>query len=326
MLNLYHHKSELVLESGARIESLSVAYHTYGTYQKGITPVIWVCHALTASADVADWWANLFGEENVFDPTRNFIVCVNNLGSPYGTSSPISIAADGAAYEKRFPKFTIRDMVQVQEILRSYLELEKIDALIGGSQGAQQCMEWAIDKPDLISKLVLIATNAKHSEWGIAFNEAQRMAIDAGALGLAVARAIAMLSYRNYTMYKQTHRPDDTVWQHGAASYQQYQGRKLADRFDANCYYRLSQAMDSHDVSRGRGSIANALSQITANTLIIGISSDLLFPIEEQQLLASHIRNSVLVIIDSPYGHDGFLTEGEKLKQLIIPFLNSFNK
>jgi homoserine O-acetyltransferase/O-succinyltransferase len=171
-----------------------------------------------------------------------------------------------------------------------------------------------------------LATNAKHSPWGIAFNEVQRMAIENGKDGLEVARAIAMLSYRNYDMYERTAKPNEAVGNYGAASYQRHQGEKLALRFDADCYHTLSSAMDSHDASRGRNSIEEALAKITANTLVIGIATDILFPIKEQIFLHDNIPNSTLTLIDSPYGHDGFLTEGEKINKIIVDFLNASNK
>jgi homoserine O-acetyltransferase/O-succinyltransferase len=315
------------LESGKQLENVTVAYHTYGEYKKGITPVIWVCHALTANSDVADWWANIFGENNILNPEKYFIVCANNLGSCYGTSSPISLQnGSNKKYEKSFPTITIRDITAAHIHLKNHLDIDDIFLLIGGSMGGQQAMEWAIQEPSTIKNLVLLATNAKHSPWGIAFNEVQRMAIENGKDGLEVARAIAMLSYRNYDMYERTAKPNETIGNYGAASYQRHQGEKLALRFDADCYHTLSSAMDSHDVGRGRNSIEEALAKITANTLVIGIATDILFPIKEQVLLHDNIPNSILKLIDSPYGHDGFLTEGEKINGIIVDFLNASNK
>ncbi len=317
-----------VLESGKQFENLTVAYHTYGEYKKGITPVIWVCHALTANSDVADWWANIFGESNILNPEKYFIVCANNLGSCYGTTSAISSHnGTNKKYGKSFPAITIRDITAAHIELKNYLDIDEIFLLIGGSMGGQLAMEWAIQEPATIKNLVLLATNAKHSPWGIAFNEVQRMAIENGKDGLEVARAIAMLSYRNYEMYERTAKPNETVGNYGAASYQRHQGEKLALRFDADCYYTLSSAMDSHDVGRGRESIAAALATITANSLVIGIATDILFPIKEQVFLHDNIPNSTLKLIDSPYGHDGFLTEGEEINGIIGDFLKkSFKK
>jgi homoserine O-acetyltransferase/O-succinyltransferase len=311
-----------LLENGKQLDNLIVAYHTYGDYKKGITSVIWVCHALTANSDVADWWANIFGENNILNPEKYFIVCANNLGSCYGSSSPISLQnGSNKKYGKSFPAVTIRDITAAHIALKNYLDIDEIFLLIGGSMGGQQAMEWAIQQSSTIKNLVLLATNAKHSPWGIAFNEVQRMAIEAGKDGLEVARAIAMLSYRNYDMYERTAKPNETVGNYGAASYQRHQGEKLALRFDADCYHTLSSAMDSHDVGRSRESIEEALAKITANTLVIGIVTDILFPIKEQILLHDNIPNSMLELIESPYGHDGFLTEGEKINGIMLEFL-----
>jgi homoserine O-acetyltransferase len=231
-------------------------------------------------------------------------------------------------------------MIRAYQKLRKQLGVQKIFAGIGGSMGGQQLLEWAIEEPDLFEHIVPIATNALHSPWGIAFNATQRFCIDqdptwkeknseAGIQGMKTARAIALLSYRNYTAYTATQQgwhPKENInefkpplsW---AETYQRYQGEKLAKRFDAFSYYFLSQSMDLHDVGRGRESIENALEKINAKALVVSISSDILFPTSEQELLASHIPNADFKIIDSSYGHDGFLLEFEKLTALLKEFL-----
>ena len=323
MVQYYKSNNNLQLENGKQLQDFTVAYHTYGKYEVGKSKVIWVCHALTANSDVADWWANIFGKDKILDPEKYFIVCANMLGSCYGTTSPTTINSAQKKYGKSFPYITIRDIVSANIELKNYLGILDIYLLIGGSMGGQQAQEWAVKEPNTIKNLVLLATNAKHSAWGIAFNETQRMALECGADGLEVARAIAMLSYRNYEMYERTSKPNETLDNYGACTYQRHQGEKLAMRFDADCYYTLSKAMDSHDVVRGKKNIEEALQKITANTLVIGIASDILFPIKEQVFLYENIPNAVLELIDSPYGHDGFLTEGEKLNKLIINFLKN---
>lgn len=323
---IFHSGKTIDLESGERLSNVSIAYHTYGTYVKGASKVIWVCHALTANSEVADWWNNIFGASKILDPERYFIVCANNLGSCYGTTSPVSVnPATGEKYGRSFPDITIRDMVQVHQLLQAHLDIEKIFLLLGGSQGAQQCLEWAVMQPDSIQNMALLATNARHSAWGIAFNEAQRMALDAGEKGILAARAIAMLSYRNYEMYERTQLNDDPdlLKDYGASTYQRYQGEKLAKRFDADCYFTLSRAMDTHHIGRKRGAIPEVLGHIKARTLIIGISSDGLFPVPEQAFLAEHIPGAIFSTIDSPYGHDGFLTEGDKINDIILKFITS---
>ncbi len=270
-----------------------------------------------------------------FDPDRYFIVCANNLGSCYGTTGPLSLHPDrGAPYFHDFPAITIRDMVQVQDALRRRLGIRKIHLLIGGSQGGQQALEWAVQEPGLAENLALIATNAVHSPWGVAFNESQRLAIatdpswreysvSAGLQGLKTARSIALLSYRHYHTYGHSQLPksDDQLDHYPASSYQRYQGEKLARRFNAFSYWALSKAMDTHHIGRKRGKIETVLGGIQARTIAVSISSDMLFPPAEQQLLARHIPRAVYASIDSHYGHDGFLTETAALSKILGDFL-----
>lgn len=305
------------LESGGQLINPQIAYCTYGELNKAKDNVIYVCHALTANADVADWWPGMVGEGLVFDIKKYFIVCANILGSCYGTTGPASInTVTGTAYGKSFPLLTIRDLVKAHQLLAQHLQLKSIHLLCGGSLGGQQAMEWAIAEPSFIRNLFLIATNARHSAWGIAFNEAQRMALQAGEGGLEAARAIAMLSYRNYRMYTFTQTDTDEKTDNFlASSYQQYQGQKLKNRFDSDSYFILSKAMDSHNVARGRGTKEQALGCIKARTLVVGISSDVLFPVNEQQFMAEYIPGARYHEIDSPYGHDGFLIETNQITQ-----------
>lgn len=313
----YSYTGEFITEQGKKITGLEIAYCTYGQLNEKRDNVIYVCHALTANADVADWWPGTVGEGLIFDTTKYFIVCANVLGSCYGTTGPASInPATGQPYGKGFPLVTIRDLVKAHQLLAGYLQINSVYLLCGGSMGGQQAMEWAIMQPGYISNLFLIATNPRHSAWGIAFNEAQRMAIETGSI--ETARAIAMLSYRNYNTYEnmQTDTEDKTD-DFRAASYQRYQGLKLKNRFNADCYYTLSKAMDSHNTGRNRGSMHQAFAQVTARTLVVGISSDILFPVKEQQFIAESIPGAVYEEIDSPYGHDGFLIETDKISALL---------
>jgi homoserine O-acetyltransferase len=208
-----------------------------------------------------------------------------------------------------------------------------VHTLIGGSLGGQQALEWAVSQPDVFGNLVVIASSARHSAWGIAFNEAQRLAIEAdvtyhenrpggGDAGLAAARAVALLSYRGYDAYGNTQtEPDDSrLRDFRASSYQRYQGNKLVARFDAYSYVTLSRAMDSHHLGRGRGSVAAALASIRARTLVLGISSDVLFPLVEQRTLAEGIAGAVYGELDSSFGHDGFLLETAKITQALEAF------
>ncbi|MFD0793870.1 homoserine O-acetyltransferase [Mucilaginibacter litoreus] len=325
------------LEAGRSLQGIEIGYTTYGTLNKNRDNVVWVCHALTANSDVFEWWKGLFGHQDHFNPDDYFIICANVLGSPYGTTSPLSNnPATGQPYFLAFPEFTIRDIVKGHQLLANHLGIDHIEILLGGSLGGQQALEWSILEPERIKNLILIATNASHSPWGIAFNESQRLAIsadrtffagsaDGGSKGLKAARSIALLSYRNYKTYGITQQEDgdDIPGTFKAASYQNYQGEKLVNRFNAYSYWYLSKAMDSHNVGRGRHGVDKALSLIKARTLVIGIKSDVLFPVEEQQYLFRHIPKSAFAELDSFYGHDGFLIETEDLTKVITSFLKT---
>ena len=327
-IKTYTYKKIVQLESGRKLNELTIAYTSIGKLNEAKDNVIWITHALTANANPEEWWNGLVGKGKFFNPEKHFIICANVLGSCYGSTGPLSTNKDtGNPYYHDFPKITIRDIVKSLDLLRLHLEIDKINTLIGGSLGGQQALEWSIQKPELIENLFLIATNAQHSAWGKAFNESQRLAIkadrtwysysdDAGLKGLKAARTIALLSYRNYETYSLTQLDkDELIDNYSAASYQNYQGEKLVNRFNAFSYWHLSKAMDSHNVARGRESIANALSLVKAKTLVIAISSDILFPPSESKTLVKGIPNSQLSIINSKYGHDGFLIETEQLKK-----------
>lgn len=330
-----HLKAPFILECGESLPELNITYCTYGQLNAEKNNVIWICHALTANAEAADWWEGLVGEGKPFDPEHYFIVCANMLGSCYGSTGPTSTnPATGKAYGAQFPLISIRDMVKAHQLLQKELNIDKIKLIAGGSMGGQQVLEWAISDPGLFEKICILASNAKHSPWGIAFNEAQRMAIYAdpsldgndpksGQKGLEAARAIAMLSYRHYKTYLQTQSEenDDKLQDFKASSYQRYQGLKLYNRFNVFSYLSLSKSMDSHNVGRQRGGVEKALKKIKAQALIIGITTDILFPIEEQILLAKHIPNASLEVITSSFGHDGFLVEFESIGGLVKPFL-----
>jgi homoserine O-acetyltransferase len=333
-LQIFRLPRPLRLESGAVLPRVEVAYHTYGRLNASRDNVVWVCHALTANSDVLSWWPGLFGAGCYFDPADWFIVCANVLGSCYGSTGPLSPGSnDELALYQHFPLLTIRDMVFAHEALREHLALPRVHTLIGGSLGGQQAVEWAVQQPSLFENLVLLATNARHSAWGIAFNEAQRLAIladptyhgatpDGGAAGLRAARAIALLSYRSYDAYQrsQTETNDETLDDFRASSYQRYQGDKLVARFDAYSYVVLSRAMDAHHVGRGRSGLRTALGRIRARTLVLGITSDVLFPPPEQQLLARYIQGAMYAEMDSKFGHDGFLIETTQITHFLERF------
>lgn len=327
------YKKSYELESGRRLPRFELSYSTIGQLNEKADNVIWITHALTANARPDEWWSGLIGKGRLFNPEEHFIVCANVLGSCYGSTGPLSVNPEtNVQYHHSFPEITIRDIVGTLELLKQHLGINQINTLIGGSLGGQQALEWSIQNPNSINNLVLIATNAKHSPWGIAFNESQRLAIkadrtwysysdDAGQKGLKAARSIALLSYRNYNTYGKTQQEsEEKTDDFKASSYQNYQGEKLVKRFNAFSYWHLSKAMDSHDVSRNRGNLNNALNQVEAKTLVVAIDSDILFPVAESVQLSEGIKDSELEVISSTYGHDGFLIETDQLKKIIENF------
>ncbi len=334
----FKYNKPFIFESGESLDSLEICYNHSGNFSDG-KKVIWICHALTANSDPEDWWEDLVGQGKLFDTEKYAIICANMIGSCYGSSGPASFKDSSSRYLLSFPKVTVRDIVRAHNLLREHLGIDTIDLVVGGSIGGFQALEWSIIYPEIVRNMVLLACNAKVSPWGTAFNESQRMAlyadstfeeqndIDGGKQGLAVARSIALISYRSFHGYgiTQQENDDDFLFAQRACSYQQYQGKKLKERFDAYSYYTLSKSVDSHNVGRGRGGVENALSTIKANTLIIGIDSDMLFPLEEQVYLYNKIDHSNFEKISSQFGHDGFLLEWREITNAIkkhIKFLN----
>lgn len=330
----FHYSKPFLLEAGGVLPGFQLAYTTLGKLNHDRSNVVWVCHALTGSSDFTDWWGELFREGSAFDPRDYFIICANMLGGCYGSTGPLSINNEtGKPWFHTFPDLTNRDVVGAFDLLRKELKLHRIHTLIGGSLGGQQVVEWAVQKPDVFEHIIPIACDAFFSPWGIAFNEAQRMAIkadptwatdapEAGSEGLKAARAIGMISYRYYETFNQTQaeKTDDKIDGFRAASYQQYQGEKLVNRFNAFSYWRLSKMMDSHNVGRGRSSVKNALSQVKARTLVIGIDTDILFPTTEQKFIAEHVPSAQYREVTSLYGHDGFLVEFDQLDTILKTF------
>jgi homoserine O-acetyltransferase/O-succinyltransferase len=337
LMEYFNYGQALPLEMGQALHNLTIAYCTYGKINDTASNVVWICHALTADADVAKWWPGMVGPGCLFDTNHYFVVCANILGSCYGSSGPLSPGANGEPLYHDFPFVTIRDMVNAHILLREHLGIAQIKLLVGGSMGGYQALEWSLMEPVVIQQLVLMATSAAESAWGIAIHEAQRLAIAAdstwqerhplaGQKGLIAARATGMLTYRNYTIMVHKQADEDMAKTDGfkAASYIQYQGNKLAKRFNACSYWILTRAMDSHNIARNRyNNLQQALKMVQPATLVIGINSDILCPVEEQQVLADNIPQATLAVIDSEYGHDGFMVEVGKITTLIKDWLKS---
>jgi homoserine O-acetyltransferase len=338
--NIFNSGKAFTLESGHILPGYHLAYTTYGVLNNEKDNVVWIFHALTANSEAVDWWPGLVGEGKLFDPEKYFIVCVNMPGSCYGSIGPLDKnPVTGEIYYHEFPFFTPRDMIRAYQPLKEYLGIEKIHIGIGGSMGGQQLLEWAIEEPDLCEYIFPVGTNAQHSSWGIAFNASQRMSIeadetwkekksDAGIKGMKAARSIALLSYRHYDTYQasQSEHQSEKIENYKSESYQKYQGEKLARRFNAFSYYFLSKGMDSHNVGRGRISVENALRKIKATTLAIGINTDILFPPAEQKFIADNIPGAKFTVINSLYGHDGFLLEFDQIQHIISQFLKTKKK
>jgi homoserine O-acetyltransferase len=317
------------------LPELTLSYAAYGRLNAQGDNAIVICHALTANSDFYSWWPKVW-DEWLRPDTPYYFLCINMPGSCYGSTGPLSMdPSRGKPYFHQFPELSIRDMVTAYQRLISELGIRRIQLIAGGSMGGQQALEWAVMHPGQVERLAVLATSARHTPWGIAWNESQRLALeadptfaeerpDAGQAGLRAARAVALLSYRHYGIYQQT-QADATGWPDtpSAVTYQRYQGDKLVRRFNAHAYHLLSRAMDSHDLGRRRGGLEAALAHIEAPTLVVSLRTDQLFPIPDQSFLAQHIPKAQHHIIDSPYGHDGFLTEGEAIAPLMRDFLRA---
>ena len=335
-MEIFEYKNDFILENGQVLNGLGIAYQTYGKLNAGKTNVVWICHALTANADAADWWKGVVGNGCVINPEKYFIVSANILGSCYGTTGPLSInSKTGLPYYSDFPAVTIRDMVNAHILLRKHLGIENIFLLMGGSMGGYQALEWSMMEKNVVKNIFLIATSPSESAWGVSVHTAQRLAIeadatwrehrqDAGCRGLKAARAIGILTYRNYTIFQDTQTDPDPekIDNFKASSYIIYQGDKLTKRFNAYSYWLLTKAMDSHHLARKRGGdLIKTLHEIQQQTLIIGIKSDILCPLDEQRFMAKHMPHADLVEIDSTYGHDGFIIETKQISKHLSKWL-----
>lgn len=339
---------DLVLESGVTLPRPRIAYETWGELDADRGNAVLVSHALTGDSHVvgaagpghptAGWWNGVVGPGLAIDTDRWFVVAPNVLGGCQGSTGPSSFAPDAVEWGSRFPHLTIRDQVAAQAALADRLGIERWAAVVGGSMGGMHALEWAITHPSRVARLAVLAAPPVVSADQIALNtvqyEAIRMdaafdggdyhdSVDGPYRGLALARRMALLNYRS---------PDELnarfgrSWQSEISplggpgrfqveSYLDFHGNKFTRRFDAGSYVTLLGAMNSHDVGRDRGGVAAALNRITAPTLVLGVDSDRLFPVSDQRVIARHLRHGLdgddVAVVESPYGHDGFLIEGD---------------
>ena len=322
-------------EAGGVADSVTIEYHTSEGELSG-RKVIWICHALTANSNPEDWWPSLVGPGLLLDPDRYYIVCVNMLGSAYGSSGPATDDGTGKPWFFRFPAVTVRDMAKAMNLVRESLGINRIDLLIGSSIGGFQAIEWACGSPELFSGALFMATAPRISPWLSAWAETQRMALEAdptfrecrdltgGAAGLRCARAQALISYRCFEGYllRQVEDDPDCLFASRAAAYQRYQGEKLIRRgFDAYSYYYMCNALDSHNVGRRRGGVEKALGRISARSIVAAIDTDNIFPVVELNTWARWIPGADVRLIQSSFGHDGFLIETEQVSSIIKELL-----
>jgi homoserine O-acetyltransferase len=324
------------LELGGVLPAVRIAYRTWGRLDASGGNAVLVCHALTGSPDVDAWWPDLLGPGRALDPSRDFIVCSNVLGSCYGTTGPASIRpGTGSRWGGDFPAITVRDMVHAQAALLDALGVRRLALVVGGSLGGMQVLEWALLYPDRVDAIAPIATSARHSAWCIAVSEAQRHAIvsdprwrggaydpgDGPDAGLAVARMIAMWSYRSHaSLQARFERHEGPDGRFAVAQWMAHHGEALVRRFDAASYVALTEAMDRHDVGRGRDGWRAALGRIGVPALVVSIDSDTLYPPVEQEDLAAALPEGRLARLASPHGHDAFLIDGAATGALVAAF------
>ena len=319
------------LEAGGHLPFLSLSYSTFGHYIKGHSKVVWVFHALTANQNPLEWWPGLFGQKDFFSPEDFFIICVNVPGSCYGSTGPVSQDLPDRYKMEFFPLLTVRDITAACKRLQNHLGIDKVHIVIGGSFGGYQALEFAYDNPD-VENAILISTAAIETPWNIAIHETQRQALradknfqhgqDDAFRGLEAARGIGMLSYRSaHSFITFQPRETDQIDDFRVSGYIRYQGEKLRKRFSPWAYYHLTRILDTHDLGRKRGGLATALTNIQARCLLIGIEGDILAPPSAMRKMCECMPYAQFKLIESDFGHDGFLIETQKIAELISSWL-----
>jgi homoserine O-acetyltransferase len=358
---------KFVLEGGGQLQDVTIAFETWGTLAPDAENAILVCHALTGDAHAAGpqgpghptpgWWDGLIGPGRLLDTDRWFVVCANVLGGCQGSTGPASPRPDRlGVYGSAFPVVSIRDMVRTQARLADALGIDRWAAVVGGSMGGMQVLEWGVMFPDRVRALVPIATCTAATAQQIAYWSTGRRAIaldprwrdgdyydaepgEGPHGGLAVARMISQITFRTDRVFTDKFGRDEVeplsgdfdLWQRFQVErYLEYHGDKLIRRFDANSYLLLTKAMDLHDLGRGRGGLRAALDRIQAPVLSVGITSDVLYPPYQSADLARALQarghDARYAEIDSPHGHDAFLIEDEQVAALLAPVLADLAK
>ncbi|MBP2653256.1 MAG: metXA [Firmicutes bacterium] len=345
-----NYKKPLRLIHGGRLTEVIVAYETYGTLSPHRDNAILVTHALTGDShaaahndqDEAGWWELLVGPGRPLDTNKYYIICANVLGGCQGTTGPASPdPEDNQPYCMRFPKVTVRDMVNVQKLLLEHLEINHLVLVIGGSMGGMQALEWAVTYPGFVDSVAAIAAPGYASAQSIAYNKVGRQAVmtdvdwqdgnyyggKGPVQGLALARALGMITYQSEQSMTNKFNRRTRNGQFEVENYLDYQGKCLAERFDANSYLYLLQALDFHDLGYGYASYKAALARIEAKVLVVGVSSDILYPAHQQRELAEAMKSvgvrAEYAEVNSPHGHDGFLIDFDLLRPILSDFINS---
>ncbi len=338
---LFHNIGDLTLESGEVLPSITIAYQTWGELNSERNNAILVNHALTGWSDVPGWWPSMVGPGKPLDSDRFFIVCPNVIGGCQGSTGPSSVAPDGRRWGSRFPVLTIRDMVAAELLLTNLLEIKSYVLAVGPSLGGMRSLEWAIAHPDRVGAICTIGSSAVATGDQIGGASIQIRAIksdphfhggdyyeqDIGPVeGMGIARRIAHLTYRTESeldvRFGRQLQGDETG-RYAVESYLDHQATKLSRRFDANTYIVLTEAMNSHDVGRGRGGVASALGCIKIPVSVVSIDTDRLFPPRLQEEIVDLTPTArLLETIYSPFGHDGFLIEVESMGELLRKAIN----
>ena len=360
----FPHDRPFALDGGMVLTDVSIAYETWGTLNENATNAILICHAWTGDSHVSGsaedghptpgWWEGVVGPGKAIDTNKWFVVCSNVIGGCQGSTGPATAhPEDGQLYGPRFPVITVRDMVRAQVRLTDMLGIRAWHSVVGGSMGGMQVLEWAVTFPDRVKTIIPIATcaqaTAQQIAWGAIGRRAIRLdpkwrngeyydaAIGEGPWeGLAIARMISQVTFRSDNVFTERFGRalvDMDADYNGLGlwdrfeveGYLDHHGDRLIRRFDANSYLIIGKAMDLHDIARGRGSLDNAMSRIKVPTLVMGISSDILYPTYQQKQIHSILSekgvDSTYVEIDSPHGHDAFLINFDQVGASIEAFL-----